>query len=289
MKKTLICIAVLSAVVGQSFAAESDNLQWTGDQNDIYVTDKDGDRVLVGKNRQVVSIGGLADQSFENTKNIKANADAIDKVQSQADANSEALKTHNANIAQNIEDIKKNADAIGALEKKDELIKEHVMANADAIDKVQSQADANSAAVEGAQQDASQALRNASAAYTAANAAQVQANQNTEDINKNTADIAKHYKEMKNNFAAVNSRIDNLDDEMKKGFAANAAIAGLFQPYNVGKFNVTAALGGYDSEQAIAIGSGFRFNESFAVKAAVATNTSDFDAVTYNVGVNFEW
>ena len=109
------------------------------------------------------------------------------------------------------------------------------------------------------------------------------------DIASNTEAIRAHYAEMKDNFAAVNTRLDNLDNEMKKGFAANAAIAGLFQPYSVGKFNVTAALGGYDSEQAIAIGSGYRFNETFAMKAGVATNTSDFDAVTYNVGVNFEW
>lgn len=50
---------------------------------------------------------------------------------------------------------------------------------------------------------------------------------------------------MKNNFAAVNSRIDKLDDKMKKGFASQAALNGLFQPYNVGKFNVSAAIGSY--------------------------------------------
>ena len=94
---------------------------------------------------------------------------------------------------------------------------------------------------------------------------------------------------MKNNFAAVNSRIDKLDDKMKKGFASQAALNGLFQPYNVGKFNVTAAIGGYDSEQAMAIGSGYRFNENFAIKAGVASDLSGFDHVTYNIGANFEF
>ena len=76
---------------------------------------------------------------------------------------------------------------------------------------------------------------------------------------------------------------------MKKGFASQAALNGLFQPYNVGKFNVTAAIGGYDSEQAMAIGSGYRFNENFAIKAGVASDLSGFDHVTYNIGANFEF
>ena len=112
---------------------------------------------------------------------------------------------------------------------------------------------------------------------------------NATNIATNTATIAAHYTEMKNNFAAVNSRIDKLDDKMKKGFASQAALNGLFQPYNVGKFNVTAAIGGYDSEQAMAIGSGYRFNENFAIKAGVASDLSGFDHVTYNIGANFEF
>ena len=108
-------------------------------------------------------------------------------------------------------------------------------------------------------------------------------------IDLNSHAIAENYKEMKNNFAAVNSRIDKLDDKMKKGFASQAAINGLFQPYNVGKFNVSAAIGGYDSEQAMALGAGYRFNENFAIKAGIASNLSGFDHVTYNVGANFEF
>ena len=108
-------------------------------------------------------------------------------------------------------------------------------------------------------------------------------------IDLNSHAIADNYKEMKNNFAAVNSRIDKLDDKMKKGFASQAALNGLFQPYNVGKFNVSAAIGGYDSEQAMALGAGYRFNKNFAIKAGIASDLSGFDHVTYNVGANFEF
>ena len=121
----------------------------------------------------------------------------------------------------------------------------------------------------------------------AANKTQIE--QNKQNIADNTQAIANNYREMKNNFAAVNSRIDNLDEEMKKGFASQAALNGLFQPYNVGKFNLSVALGGYESEQAMALGTGYRFNENFAMKAGIATDVGGFDHLTYNVGANFEW
>ena len=128
----------------------------------------------------------------------------------------------------------------------------------------------------------------------AANKGQIAANKdqiknNTNNIEKNQQAIAANYKEMKNNFAAVNSRIDDLDEEMKKGFASQAALAGLFQPYNVGKFNLSVALGGYESEQAMALGTGYRFNDNFAMKAGIATDVGGFDHLTYNIGANFEW
>lgn len=111
-------------------------------------------------------------------------------------------------------------------------------------------------------------------------------------INKNTSDIAKNRQDINK----LNSRVDRLDqkvddlnDTMKRGFASQAALNGLFQPYGVGKLNATMALGGYESKTAIAAGTGYRFDENTAVKAGIATNTDDFKGVTYNVGVNVEW
>ena len=55
--------------------------------------------------------------------------------------------------------------------------------------------------------------------------------------------------------------------ELKESAAQSAALAGLFQPYSVGKFNATAAVGGYRDEQAIAVGVGYRFTENVAGKS----------------------
>ena len=119
------------------------------------------------------------------------------------------------------------------------------------------------------------------------NKANIQTNAN--NIAANRTLIERYKVSSDAQFKAVNSRIDSLDDKMKKGFASQAALNGLFQPYNVGKFNVSAAIGGYDSEQAMALGTGYRFNDNFAIKAGVASDLSGFDHVTYNIGANFEF
>ncbi|MEC4900762.1 YadA-like family protein [Escherichia coli] len=74
--------------------------------------------------------------------------------------------------------------------------------------------------------------------------------------------------------------------ELRESAAQSAAPAGLFQPYSVGKFNATAAVGGYRDEQAIAVGVGYRFTENVAGKVAVAAGGS---SASWNAGVNFEF
>ncbi|EQA2991115.1 YadA-like family protein [Escherichia coli] len=74
--------------------------------------------------------------------------------------------------------------------------------------------------------------------------------------------------------------------ELRESAAQSAALAGLFQPYSVGKFNATAAVGGYRDEQAIAVGVGYRFTENVAGKVAVAAGGS---SASWNAGVNFEF
>lgn len=84
-------------------------------------------------------------------------------------------------------------------------------------------------------------------------------------------------------------RINALDDRFKNGMAAQAALNGLFQPYGIGKVSISAAIGGYDSKSAIAIGAGYRVNPQLAFKGGTAINTSGNKKRTYNIGVNYEF
>ncbi|MEQ5030114.1 YadA-like family protein [Morganella morganii] len=92
-----------------------------------------------------------------------------------------------------------------------------------------------------------------------------------------------------NGLNRLNDRVDDLNNKVNKGFATNAALSGLFQPYGVGKMNLTAGVGGYKDESAVAVGVGYRFNESVAVKGGVATSAGNGSSTMYNASVNFEW
>ncbi|MEG0278268.1 MAG: YadA-like family protein [Morganella sp. (in: enterobacteria)] len=107
--------------------------------------------------------------------------------------------------------------------------------------------------------------------------------QHATKIEKNALDMLKNRQDLRgleNDLRETNERLDN-------GLAANAALNGLFQPYGIGKLNITAAMGGYNSTQAVAVGTGYRFNENIAMKTGVSyTGSND---VMYNMAVNLEW
>lgn len=198
---------------------------------------------------------------YDNTTNNTADAAAGWMVNQNFAAVRNELNAQNQNIAANKTQIEKN--------------KQEIAAN-------KTQISQNTNDIHGLQQDMVE-----NEWHDHAQDQNISVNKN--NIEKNAEAIKNNYAEMKQNFAAMNTRIDDLDDEMKKGFASQAALAGLFQPYNVGKFNLSVALGGYESEQAMALGTGYRFNENFAMKAGIATDVGGFDHLTYNIGANFEW
>ena len=236
-------------------------------------------RVDNAQNQQIADI-----QHKNNTQDnlIKGNTEAIK-------ANANDIATNKTNIQTNANDIATNKTNIQTNANNIATNKTNIKANTDDIHKLQNKLVENEFHDHAQDQNIGVNKNNIekNKANIAANTAAIDKNKTNIEANKNA--IAANYAEMKNNFAAVNSRIDKLDDKMKKGFAAQAALNGLFQPYSVGKFNVTAAIGGYDSEQAMALGTGYRFNENFALKAGIASDLSGFDHVTYNIGANFEF
>ncbi|HAX1983216.1 TPA: hypothetical protein JW546_005021, partial [Escherichia coli] len=85
---------------------------------------------------------------------------------------------------------------------------------------------------------------------------------NSQDIATNRKAIQSNSRQLQEHNARLNDhqrQIRENHEEMKRAAAQSAALAGLFQPYSVGKFNATAALGGYSDKQAVAVGVGYRF------------------------------
>lgn len=109
------------------------------------------------------------------------------------------------------------------------------------------------------------------------------------EVNKQAvADLFKHVGKNINDIDNLKKRVDNLNKDLRRGLATQSALNGLFQPYNVGKVSLTAAVGGYQSNSAIAIGTGYRFNENIAAKAGLSKSVGG-SALSYSVGVNYEF
>ena len=114
-------------------------------------------------------------------------------------------------------------------------------------------------------------------------------NKNRTSVTTNASNIERHnvrLNTLDSRVDKLDNRVNKLDKDLKRGLAAQAALTGLFQPYTVGKVNFTAAVGGYKSQTAVAVGTGYRYNQNIATKAGVAFTQG---GVTYNAGVNFEW
>ena len=217
-----------------------------------------------------------------NKANIAANKEQIDLLTRVDNAQNQQIADiqHKNNTQDNL--IKGNTEAIKANANDIATNQTNIQTNANdiATNKTNIQTNANNIAT-------NKTNIQTNANNIATNKTNIQTNANNIAANRT---LIEQYKASSDaQFKAVNSRIDSLDDKMKKGFASQAALNGLFQPYNVGKFNVSAAIGGYDSEQAMALGTGYRFNDNFAIKAGVASDLSGFDHVTYNIGANFEF
>lgn len=84
----------------------------------------------------------------------------------------------------------------------------------------------------------------------------------------------------------LDKKINENSKKIKRSAAQSAALTGLFQPYNVGKFSTSVAVGGFSDQQAVAVGAGYRFNGNIAAKAGLAFSEK---APSWNMGINFEF
>ena len=220
----------------------------------------------------------------------------------------EALEVNRQDIDANKAAIETKADKDAVETAKNAAVKaeKSVQAVQGSVEIAQKSAQTAESHAKAAQTSAVAANNVASTAQTAAAKAQesadtnaVQIAANTKQIDTNKTDIAalqtangQHAAGIAKNSARIDSldkNVANLRKETRQGLAAQAALSGLFQPYSVGKFNLTAALGGFKSDTAVAVGAGYRFNENFAAKAGLAVGTSSGSSASYNVGVNYEW
>ncbi|WP_259457696.1 YadA-like family protein [Moraxella catarrhalis] len=278
--------------------------------------------------KQTEAIDALNKASSENTQNIEDLAaynelqDAYAKQQTEAiDALNKASSENTQNIAKNQADIANNIKNIYELAQQQDQHSSDIKtlakvsaANTDRIAKNKAEADASFETLTKNQNTLIEKDKEHDKLITA-NKTAIDANKASADtkfaatadaITKNGNAITKNAKSITDlgtkvdgfdsrvtaldtKVNAFDGRITALDSKVENGMAAQAALSGLFQPYSVGKFNATAALGGYGSKSAVAIGAGYRVNPNLAFKAGAAINTSGNKKGSYNIGVNYEF
>ena len=236
-----------------------------------------------------------------NRKDIDANKQGIVDLAKGLQLAAEAVEDNRKEIDASKAAIDKKADKADIETARNAAVEAEKSAKSvqGSVEVAQKSAETAEGYAKAAQTSANAANNVASAAQTAAAQAQDAVKANTAQVAANKADIAtlqtasnQHAAGIAKNSARIDSldkNVANLRKETRQGLAAQAALSGLFQPYSVGKFNVTAALGGFKSDTAVAVGAGYRFNENFAAKAGLAVGTSSGGSASYNVGVNYEW
>ena len=233
----------------------------------------------------------LVEYTADMGKKVNDIGDAVTEL---GDSTKEAIAALEEDIDSNKTAIENKADKkdvegirIKAIEAKElaqsvqgsvEVAKKSAKTAADSAQAAQKAADANAAQVETNKADIVTLQTASNQHATDIATLQTASNQHAAGIAKNSARID-----------SLDKNVANLRKETRQGLAAQAALSGLFQPYSVGKFNVTAALGGFKSDTAVAVGAGYRFNENFAAKAGLAVSTSSGGSASYNVGLNYEW
>jgi len=239
--------------------------------------DKNASRITDTRNKQVLQNARLDNHSSR----IDANKAALE---TKADKTALEGKADKADVDANKTEIAKKANASDVYTKAESNSKLDAKANASEVytkTESDSKLDAKANASEVYTKTESDSKLNAKA-----NASEVYSKTETDNkfaLKADNSVVSAHTKRLDH----LDNRVNKLDKDLKRGLAAQAALTGLFQPYTVGKANFTAAVGGYKSQTAVAIGTGYRYTQNIATKAGVAFTQGG--GVTYNAGVNFEW
>lgn len=116
--------------------------------------------------------------------------------------------------------------------------------------------------------------------------------ENKTEIGKNRTAIANNttrIEGLEKNFEALSKDYYSFKEQTNGAIAGVAAMGQLAQPYGVGKINLGVGVGSYNSEQAIAVGMGYRYSETTTMRAAVAANSGNDMEPIVAASVNWEW
>jgi len=258
-----------------------------------------------GQDEHINAVQGAAQSANEKADSLAVRADGIERnvgaVQQaaqvanekadilavRADATEGAIRETNAQVAVTDSRSINNAQRISSVEKVNTQQDKAIASNSQRI--TTSEGDIKQLYANG---DYAQSRIDAANANIEANrSALVSSNKR---IAANTQQLANHEQRLNGleqqtnrNFAEMGKRIDKVQDKANAGTATALAAAGIPQVTGEQRFSLGAALGGYESEQAVAVGFSSRITSNVVLKASVATDSQH--GVGYNVGTSIGW
>lgn len=255
----------------QDLSTETDNrvagdkaLKANIDQNkaEQAVTDSNQDKVIATK----ASKKELADEAVarqDADKNLQANIDTESSTRSNAD------KSLKANIDKNKADqvvTDSNQDKVIATKASKKELANETASRQSADAKLSSRIDSNDATL--VQHDQ-------------------RITSNTQRIGSVEGRVSNLEQSTNKRFSDVDKRIGENRKVASAGIAGAGAMANIPQVTQNGNVSVGAGIGGYDGEQAVAVGFSARVSESVTTKVSVSTNTQS--EVLWGAGVGVEW
>ena len=202
-------------------------------------------------------------------KNIKSNADAIDKnkesikaVDKVSSENTKAIKQNTSDIKANNQNIAKNKDDIAKLKNKSDKNEKNIDANKKAIANHEERITKNEKVLKQTYQAQAEVLAN-----------------HAQAINAN-----------RNAIRSLNNRVDHLDDKLNKGMALMSAMTTVdFQDVNPGEMGIGAGIGSYGNSQGVAVGVAYSPSENFRINAKYSVSTSDIKTSAVGVGAVYKF
>lgn len=115
-------------------------------------------------------------------------------------------------------------------------------------------------------------------------------NRQQETIDHHSKEIANNreaIKSLNKNFADLKDKVDDNRKKAAAGIAGVAAMAGMPQVEQGKRFMLSAGVGGYDGEQAVAVGFSTRLTHNVVAKAGVSATTQS--EVVWSAGAGVSW
>lgn len=232
-----------------------------------------------------------ADRSELEDVAIKADgalAGAIEN-RNQIDAVKENLADTNKHVADNkasIDQLRKNdqslADNISAVDRDVKEVKQQANNNKQDIQKVKNDVKVVSRDVANNSIRIQRNEERIDGAYAGIYDNRKNIEANRQATNKNTKAI----QQLNRNFNDLRDKVERNNKDMKRGVAGAAALAGMPQVGQYEDFMVSAGVGHYKGETAVAVGASGRINSNVVVKGGVAFTSGE---AVINGGVGIAW